>query len=412
MKNFGCIESPVNENVHVYDNLCFNSLEVLPKKFTLQVPLVRHQGYSSHCVSFAGASMAYCDALTRHGKSNVLSPEYTHKYCKDIDNLPNAMGTTLEAWCKVITKYGVCDESLYPFDDSLARVGQFNEITDGMIKNAVKNKVTSYARISEVDKVKDAIVNQNGAIVGMRIFSTFDSNKKGYILPPPKTPNAKYYGLHCMFICGYDDEHEATLEGITYKGFFKIMDSYGTNEGSYGFRYLAYDLWDATAYYSYQKLVNECWCTYDKNTLVDPDYHIKMMENINDVLNVKKKVVKLTVGNNIAYVDGVKTKMTKAPVIISGTTFVPVRFISEAFGCYVLYDNTTKQVTVKSMEDFSKIVLTLGSKKAYINDTEYTLLVAPYADNGVTMLPLRAISEMLNKVVTYDNKTKEISIVG
>jgi len=58
--------------------------------------------------------------------------------------------------------------------------------------------------------------------------------------------------------------------------------------------------------------------------------------------------VKLTVGSSSAYINGVRTQMDAAPVFINGKTFVPLRLISEAFGKWVSYNQSTSTVQLNS----------------------------------------------------------------
>lgn len=58
------------------------------------------------------------------------------------------------------------------------------------------------------------------------------------------------------------------------------------------------------------------------------------------------KTIKLTIGVYIAKVDGKDVKLDVAPVIREGRTFVPIRFISEAFGADVKWDATERKITI------------------------------------------------------------------
>lgn len=59
-----------------------------------------------------------------------------------------------------------------------------------------------------------------------------------------------------------------------------------------------------------------------------------------------KKIIKLQIGNKIAYVDGNELTLDVPPQIINGRTMVPVRFISEGLGAEVGWDGATKTVTI------------------------------------------------------------------
>lgn len=118
-----------------------------------------------------------------------------------------------------------------------------------------------------------------------------------------------------------------------------------------------------------------------------------------------KDAVVLSVGCPNAMIGLQKTKIDKqnnfvVPVVEKGSTLVPVRFVSEALGAKVDWDEKTKTVTL-SMAG-TKIEFIIGQSKMTINGEEIELPVAPKVDNSRTLVPLRAISEGFDKQVFYD----------
>ncbi len=91
-------------------------------------------------------------------------------------------------------------------------------------------------------------------------------------------------------------------------------------------------------------------------------------------------------------------------VMRNGTTFVPVRVISESFGKDVKWNEETQQVTIKDDED---IVLTINSTTAKDGTTDVKLAQAPFVEKGVTYVPLRFVAESLDKEVGYVPKSYE-----
>ncbi len=82
-------------------------------------------------------------------------------------------------------------------------------------------------------------------------------------------------------------------------------------------------------------------------------------------------------------------------VMKNGTTFVPVRVISESFGKEVKWNDETQQVTIED------IVLTINNTTAKDGNADVKLTQAPFVENGVTYVPLRFIAESLDKEVGY-----------
>src|SRR5450759_3939237 len=56
------------------------------------------------------------------------------------------------------------------------------------------------------------------------------------------------------------------------------------------------------------------------------------------VIYKARTVIHLQVGNTTALVNNARKTLEAAPVIVGGTTMVPLRFISEAFGAIVTWD--------------------------------------------------------------------------
>jgi len=96
------------------------------------------------------------------------------------------------------------------------------------------------------------------------------------------------------------------------------------------------------------------------------------------------------------------------PVIKNERTIVPIRAIIEEFGGTVDWNEQLQAVTLKY--NGSSIKLFIDSTKAYVNDVEKTLDVAPTVINGRTLLPIRFISENFGFYVEWDDKTSSIII--
>jgi hypothetical protein len=58
------------------------------------------------------------------------------------------------------------------------------------------------------------------------------------------------------------------------------------------------------------------------------------------------KIIILTIGSNIAYVNGEPVQMPTAPIIVNEKTIVPLRFVSEQFGAQVDWDDYLNEITI------------------------------------------------------------------
>ena len=119
--------------------------------------------------------------------------------------------------------------------------------------------------------------------------------------------------------------------------------------------------------------------------------------------------ISFKVGDSTLLINGKPTTVVTPYVVGEGTTLVPVRVITEAFGAKVDWDNDTRTAILEY--EGVKINLQIGNKVAEVNGKAETLLAAPELTNGSTMVPLRFISETFNAVVTYDEKTEGITVV-
>lgn len=99
----------------------------------------------------------------------------------------------------------------------------------------------------------------------------------------------------------------------------------------------------------------------------------------------------------------------ETPVEINGTTLVPLRVISEAFGAQVEWNGADESVTLTYSD--TVIQVWIGKKECLVGTEQATLLEAPILQNDSTMVPLRFISENFGADVDYDGATEQITVV-
>ena len=123
----------------------------------------------------------------------------------------------------------------------------------------------------------------------------------------------------------------------------------------------------------------------------------------------KSIIMILQVNNNTALINNSTYTLEAAPVILSGRTMVPLRFVGEAFGAEFSYEATNKTIDIIFGND--KIKMQIGKKSATVNGKEVVLDVAPFIVNGRTLVPIRFISETFGAQVNWDGNTKTVTIV-
>jgi hypothetical protein len=131
---------------------------------------------------------------------------------------------------------------------------------------------------------------------------------------------------------------------------------------------------------------------------------------INVVVQKEKLVIKLYIGKTEAFINDKKVSLDVPPYIKNGTTFVPIRFISEAFGAEVKWDANIGKGQVTINYNGKTIILRIDSKIAFVNGKESELREAPEIRNGRTFVPIRFISEAFGAEVKWNAVLQEVII--
>ncbi|MDP4152509.1 MAG: copper amine oxidase N-terminal domain-containing protein [Bacillota bacterium] len=97
-----------------------------------------------------------------------------------------------------------------------------------------------------------------------------------------------------------------------------------------------------------------------------------------------------------------------APIIKDGRTLVPLRLFFESIGAKVDWDADKRTVKVTSGSDV--IEFAIDSKTALVNGVEKSMDVPAQLYNARTLIPLRFMSEALGYSVDWDDLTKTITI--
>ncbi|QKS71281.1 copper amine oxidase N-terminal domain-containing protein [Paenalkalicoccus suaedae] len=92
----------------------------------------------------------------------------------------------------------------------------------------------------------------------------------------------------------------------------------------------------------------------------------------------------------------------------NGTTLVPMRSIFQALDANVIWNQQDR--TIRATRGESVINLTIDNQTALVNSQPTQLRVAPKVISGTTLVPLRFITESLGDLVTWDQATRTASI--
>ncbi len=106
--------------------------------------------------------------------------------------------------------------------------------------------------------------------------------------------------------------------------------------------------------------------------------------------------------------DGRQLTFEVPPVIENGRTLVPLRAIFEAIGASVNWDNKTRTVT--SVKGNTTVVLSIGSTRPMVNGQVWPLEVPAKIKNDRTLAPLRFVGEAFGGKVDWNDSTRIITI--
>ena len=108
-------------------------------------------------------------------------------------------------------------------------------------------------------------------------------------------------------------------------------------------------------------------------------------------------------------VNGKEVLFDVAPKIIEKRTMVPVRAVFEMLGAVVSWDDKTNTATGKRGD--IEVSITVNSNTMIKNGEKITLDVSAKEIGGRVLVPVRAISESFGATVSWEEKTKTVTIV-
>lgn len=118
--------------------------------------------------------------------------------------------------------------------------------------------------------------------------------------------------------------------------------------------------------------------------------------------------VEVTVGETGAIVEGHSVGLDQPPVLVSGRTFVPFRFLGQALGASVAWNGQLSQVT--ACFDQTRVVLTVGSRTAHINGQPTTFDAPARLLGGRVLVPLRFLAQAFGWEVGWNSETKTATV--
>lgn len=115
-----------------------------------------------------------------------------------------------------------------------------------------------------------------------------------------------------------------------------------------------------------------------------------------------------TVGSQAYSVNGQFFKMDAVPFVQQGRVYVPIRYLAEPLGINVSWDNFQQSAVLQSAD--LTVILTVGSQFLYRNGQAERMDVAPVIRDGRTYLPARYVAEAFGYQVGWDPSVHLVSI--
>lgn len=116
----------------------------------------------------------------------------------------------------------------------------------------------------------------------------------------------------------------------------------------------------------------------------------------------------MIIGSKGMTVNGTKKSIDVAPIVKDNTTYVPIKYVLDAFGGSAAWDQSTKKIMV--LRGAKVLDLTVNKKEYVLNGKRQSAEVAPLILDGRTLVPLRLVSEQLGLTVKWEQKTKTVTI--
>lgn len=118
--------------------------------------------------------------------------------------------------------------------------------------------------------------------------------------------------------------------------------------------------------------------------------------------------IRITLGQNTYSLNGEIQEMDAAPIIRNDRIMLPVRQVAENLGSIVEWDETLSTATLTT--DAVVIKITVGNEDALINGVSVPLDVPAFIENERTYMPVRFVAEMLGGTVLWDGDSSTAKI--
>lgn len=348
----------------------------LPEEFiSLRPKIIKNQGSVGSCVGHALASAREIGEA-RQQSATELSPGYI--YANRRGHVYFGEGMYPRDAIASLKKYGVCRKEVFPHNEEFPILkAKLDQVITRCDSDAVLHRITAYARLYSETDVKKALVNIGPVPVSYHLHDSFTRVKSDGIVPVPNRQKEQSLGDHMMCLVGYK-----MISGVTH---WIVLNSWGDKWGDAGLCYIP-------ASYKF----NEAWSITD-DVLPADERKIRQIK-----FSTKPALARQV------WLDGILFELPLGIVFKDDTIMAPLRFLSEALGCAVKWDDRTTNVALS--HNNVDIEMVIGSKSLKANGKITQMDAAPVVVAGNAMIPLKPIVENFKWPISYNEASGEAVI--
>jgi C1A family cysteine protease len=195
-------------------------------------PTTYNQGTLNSCTANAIVGAFAFDVKTQDLPPLIPSRLYVYYYQRALIGNENVdSGGSIRDAIKAIAVYGICDESLWPYDEKQFTTEPQQPPCRDSAMAYLKDIELSYYSLdnTNLDQLKGCLAAGNVFTFGFTIYKSFHNADKDGIISMPNT-HESVLGGHAAVAAGYDDSNQ----------YFIIRSSWGDSVGKNGYYFMPY----------------------------------------------------------------------------------------------------------------------------------------------------------------------------
>ncbi len=216
--------------------------EPLPPSVDLRskCPPIYDQGELGSCTANALAAIFEMNEVQPQRKSRLMI-YYNERKLEN--SIPEDSGAALCDGIDSLKRWGVCLETLWPYD-----ISKFAVCPPPICYNQAYKAINAYSVAQDATSMKTCLAAGYPFVLGIAVYDSFvtDTVAQTGVVPLPQPQTEEFLGGHAIVCVGYDDVTETWL----------LRNSWGTDWGQAGYFTVPYaylldvnwtsDLWDIT----------------------------------------------------------------------------------------------------------------------------------------------------------------------